>query len=104
MGPEDTYWKLVEEFRDDPAVEESTMMGHDCLRINGDFFGMIDGRGQLIVKVPAGRVDEIVGDGLGENVAPAGRVFREWVAIPAANEDLWQELLLEARDFVGNSA
>ena len=86
MGPDDIFWKLVEEFCEDQEVEDSTMMGHDCLRVNGEFFGMINGQGHLVVKLPAERVNELVASGAGENVAPSGRVFREWVAIPEPDE------------------
>ena len=100
MGPDEIYWKLVEEFCQDPDVEDSTMMGHDCLRLNGEFFGMINGRRQLVVKLPAERVNELVDAGVGENVAPAGRVFREWVAIPEPDEATWRGYLSEAKAFV----
>jgi hypothetical protein len=30
---------------------------------------------------------------------PAGKVFREWVAIPTVDRELWQAVLAEAVDF-----
>jgi hypothetical protein len=102
MGPDDIFWKLVAEFCEDPEVEDSTMMGHDCLRFNGEFFGMISGGGHLIVKLPAARVNELVDAGAGENVAPAGKVFREWVAIPEPDETIWRGYLGEAKEFAGS--
>jgi hypothetical protein len=49
-------------------------------------------------------VGELIANGVGEPFAPAGRVFREWVAIPQPDRERWQRLLTEARDHVGPSA
>jgi hypothetical protein len=35
-----------------------------------------------LVKLPQPRVGQLIAAGHGEPFAPAGRVFREWVAIP----------------------
>ena len=35
----------------------------------------------------------------GIEFAPAGKVFREWVAVPVPDRALWQSLLSEAVDF-----
>jgi hypothetical protein len=42
-------------------------------------------------------------DGDGEPFAPAGRVFREWVAITTIDRNLWQSVLAEAVDFARES-
>lgn len=42
----------------------------------------------------------LVDDGEGEHFAPAGRTFRQWVALPRPDRDLWEALLREARAFV----
>jgi hypothetical protein len=80
------------------------MMGLPCLRIDGDFFASATGDGgALLVKLPAERVRAAVEAGEGENFAPAGRVFREWLAIPLEREEDWEDYLEEARRFVGGS-
>jgi len=53
----------------------------------------------LIVKLPRERVAELVDSGRGDPFAPAGKVFREWVAIPIVDRPLWQQLLAEAVAF-----
>jgi hypothetical protein len=40
----------------------------------------------MVVKLPAERVAEILESGKGLPVAPAGKVFKEWVEIIAAEE------------------
>lgn len=55
--------------------------------------------GELIVKLSAERVTELIDEGIGVTFAPNGRVFKEWMAVPEPNEPLWRELLDEAREF-----
>ena len=96
------FWDLVEPMFDD-HVDKSTMMGLPCVRIDGSFFASLDHRsGNLIVKLPANRVSELVEAGTGLAFAPAGRTFREWVAIPNEDEEHWSELIAEARTFVSS--
>jgi hypothetical protein len=49
------------------------MMGSCCLRVDGEFTAMIHTKtGELIVKLPAGRVAELVEAGTVETFAPTG--------------------------------
>jgi hypothetical protein len=50
-----------------------------------------------VVKLSRDRVTELVQRREGESFAPAGKVFNEWVSIPA-DRSLWQQLLAEAVD------
>lgn len=85
---------------DRPGVERSTMMGLPCLRLNGAFFASCDRRtGDLLVKLPEARVDELVDTGRAHAFAPAGRRFRQWAAIPLKRGRSWQRLLDEAVAF-----
>lgn len=77
------------------------MMGLPCLRTNGAFFASYDTRtGRLLVKLPASRVQELIADGTAEPFAPAGRTFREWVAVPAGGSTTWTSLPAEAFHFL----
>lgn len=99
MTGEELFWDLAEPMYADPAVQRSTMMGLPCLRLDGQFFASLDRRtSALLVKLPQQRVAQLIADGIGEPFAPAGRVFREWVAIPKPDRRRWQHLLIEARD------
>ncbi|MEO3859876.1 hypothetical protein [Acrocarpospora sp. B8E8] len=98
MSPEELFWDLAEPMLTDPAITRSTMMGLPCLRHDGRFFASLDRHGQaLIVKLPRQRVTQLIQDGIGRPFAPAGKVFREWVALPDPDEQRWHDLIAEAR-------
>jgi len=85
----------------DEAISKGTIMGFPCLRVNGEFFASADHRnGDLVVKLPGDRVQQLIGQGIGKSFVPAGRTFKEWAAIPERHTLTWNELLKEARLFV----
>jgi hypothetical protein len=105
MTAEELFWELVEPMFADPAVRRSMMMGLPCVRFDGRFFASLDRRsGALLVKLPAQRVRQLIDSGCGQPFAPAGRTFREWVAITAPDRQRWQALLAEARDHASGTA
>lgn len=88
------FWALAERLLGEPPVTRSTMMGFPCLRFDGRFFASIDRASKdLVVKLPAARVEELIASGQGTVFAPNHRVFREWVAVPVPDRDLWAALL-----------
>ena len=97
------FWELAELLQAaDPRVAEGTIMSSRCLRLDGDFLAMVDTRaGHLVVKLSAERVSELVDAGEGHPFAPAGRVFREWLAVGDPDEGRWRAMLDEAVAFVG---
>ena len=99
---EGVFWELVDELRmEDPRVEEGTMMGGRCARVGGEFLALVDFKGSgLVVKLPRARVTELIAEGVGLPFAPAGRMFREWVAIPKRDRRRWRNLLREGIAFV----
>jgi len=103
MTPDDLFWSLAGELSAiDSRVVEGTIMGGRCLRVGKEFLGLVDFKGSgLVVKLPKPRVAELIEQGLGEPFAPAGKVFREWVSIPAADRKVWKALMLEGIEFVG---
>lgn len=95
---EERFWELAAPLETHPAVRRSTMMGLPCLRYDGRFFASFDRRDQaLLIKLDRQRVTDLIDDGIGQPFAPAGRVFREWVAIP--QDQHWLGLLEQARAF-----
>ena len=94
------YEELTDDLLYDPGIGRATMMGYPCVRLAGRFLASYDDKARsLVVKLPRGRVTELVENGDGEPFAPAGRVFREWVSIPTIDRSLWQRVLAEAVDF-----
>jgi TfoX/Sxy family transcriptional regulator of competence genes len=72
------------------------------LRINDKIFAMLV-EGELVVKLPKERVDELVGSGVGERFdAGKGRPMKEWASIAPAASRRWKALVEEARAFVGS--
>lgn len=97
---EDRFWELAAPLMGDGAVTRSTMMGYPCLRYRGRFFASIDRTtGALLVKLPQDRVAQAIRQGHGRAFAPAGRTFREWVAVPATQARRWDALMREALAF-----
>ena len=96
---EDLFWDCAAQLYEIDGLVESTMFGFRCLRVDGQFVAMpADCR--LWVKLPEKRVTQLIEAGQGEICAPSGRPFREWVQVPALDEDLWMALLRESIDFV----
>lgn len=100
------FWTLADDLIAEGKVEEGTMMGHHCLRSTsgGGFVATVErSSGDLVTKLPRARVEELIESGIGAPFAPAGKVFREWVAISADHDDRWEELISESIAFVSES-
>jgi hypothetical protein len=96
----DLYDELTDDLLYDPSIGPATMMGFPCVRMAGRFLASYDDKARcLVVKLPRERVTELVDAGVGDPFAPAGKVFREWVAISTVDRELWQRVLAEAVDF-----
>lgn len=96
-------WDLAVELQAaDERVVEGTIMSSPCLRVGKEFLAMNHHKKQgLVVKLPADRVAELIEAGQGESFAPAGKVFKEWLAVTEVDETRWRELLNEGIAFVG---
>lgn len=94
---QERFWALAGPLLKQAGVTRSTMMGFPCLRLDGDFFASCDhGTGELVVKLDAPRVAELIAAGKAEPFAPSGRQFREWAVIPIRRHRSWSGLLDEA--------
>jgi hypothetical protein len=93
--------RLVEEHA---AVEQGRILYSTGLKTGGKFFGFVT-RGELVVKLPAERVDELVSSGAGLPFdAGKGRPMREWVRLRPADEVACAAHLRDARRFVAAQA
>ncbi len=74
--------------------------GSTSLKTDGKIFAMLV-KDRLVVKLPAARVEELVGEGVGEAFDPGhGRVQKEWLSVRGAEPDQWQALATESEAFV----
>ena len=98
--PTDFFWEASAAALTRSGVVTGTMMGFPCLRVSGAFFASCDHRsGDLIVKLPRHRVEQLIAAGVGKPFAPAGRAFREWILIAGRDQARWAQLIDEARAF-----
>lgn len=88
--------RLLEE---DPDLEQGRMFTATGLKTAGKFFAMTS-RGELVVKLPAERVDELVAAGRGHPFEAGRRVMKEWVSLRPDDEATCAAYVTEARSFV----
>lgn len=99
---------IAEAFAKDNKVTRETRQGFGsgALKVNGKIFAMVSSRNDFVVKLPKGRVDELVQAGVGTRFEPGtGRVMKEWLAMAReAKAPSWLDLAREAREFVGSKS
>ena len=54
IAPEELFWQLAADLqREDPRIQESTIMNGRCLRVGKEFLALVDYKGSgLVVKLP----------------------------------------------------
>ena len=84
------------------GVTSGTGFGtNEGLRVSGKIFAMLV-RGELVVKLPKDRVDELVDSGAARRFdAGKGRPMKEWASVPVSASRRWKGLVEEAKTFVG---
>lgn len=98
---DELFWDVAEPLIAAGKADEGELMRSRCVRVGKEFLAMPEYRtGDLVVKLPRERVDELIASGDGLAFAPAKKVFREWVQVPARDEALWKGLLTEGVEFV----
>jgi hypothetical protein len=109
-GPgEQRFAELAAGLRGEPDVQPGTGFGTSPgLRVGGRIFAM-SVRGELVVKLPAGRVDELVAAGSGRRFERGeGRPMKEWLTVPTdtgtGTRADWPGLAAEALAFVRAAA
>ena len=95
---------IVTAFARDRQVNCGRMFSsNSVLNVNGKIFAMLT-KGNLVVKLPKARVDEMVSRGHGTHFDPGhGRLMKEWVVVGPGKLD-WIELAREARRSVKGSS
>jgi TfoX/Sxy family transcriptional regulator of competence genes len=100
--PEQLWEPIAKDQLAKRGVTSSTGFGtNEGLRVSGKIFAMLV-RGELVVKLPRDRVDELVDAGAARRFdAGKGRPMKEWASVPASASRRWRGLVEEARTFVG---
>jgi hypothetical protein len=92
---------LAEPYLAMPDVDWGRMLSATGLRVRGKVFGLVNHEGQLMVKIPEARADELVADGTVQRVVMRDREMREWVELDYdAGETAWADLLAGAHAFL----
>jgi hypothetical protein len=74
--------------------------GSTSLKSDGKIFAMLV-KDRLVVKLPATRVEALVGEGVGERFDPGhGRIQKEWLSVTGDDPDRWRALATESEAFV----
>jgi hypothetical protein len=101
---ESRYAHLVAEMSRNPGVtcaaEGKGFGSSGQLKVGGRIFAMVV-RGELVLKLPAARVAELVTSGEGQHFdAGKGKPMREWLVLSADSDKPWLALTREAHEFV----
>ena len=105
MTPDDAYAAIEAHLLAKPGVTRSVKRGfaEGGLMTAGKLFAVRHRGDQLLLKLPAGRIEALIATGKGAAFAmgaSGARVMKEWVlAQPEAAED-WLDLATEAEAFV----
>ena len=101
MALQERFEDLVDDLLAEPGVTPpgGGGFGRSAVRWQGRIFVMFV-RGQLVLKLPAQRVDELVERGEGDRFdANKGTPMREWLSLDAAGSEPWLPLAREALAF-----
>jgi hypothetical protein len=105
-GPPDArYEDLIADLVGEPGVTppQGGGFGRSAVRFNGKIFVMFV-RGQLVLKLPEDRVDEMIAAGHGARFdANKGTPMREWLSLDPGSDQPWLRLAREALDFARSS-
>jgi hypothetical protein len=98
------FEEIVDELVGLPGVTppaSGSGFGRSAIRFNGKIFAMFV-RGQLVLKLPEDRVDDLIATGHGRRFdANKGKPMREWLALNASSDLAWLPLAREALSFAG---
>lgn len=105
IDPRERFAALVAVIGHEPGVTppdaSSRRFGSSALKVNGSIFAMLT-RGRLVVKLPRGRVDDLIQEGIGSAFdAGKGTPMKEWLIVLDDADDMWRALAREALDYVG---
>ncbi len=90
---------LLDEMERASKAQPGRRFGSNGLKVKGKLFALFT-RGNLVVKLPAGRVTALVASGTGQRFDPGhGRLMKEWLTVTSLQAP-WTDLVKEAHAFV----
>ncbi len=93
----DVYAEVKAHFANDLEVEVRKGKGAQGIKRGGKMFVMFM-KGDLIVKLPKNRVNEVINTGDGKPFDPGtGKPMKKRVLIPANKRDTWIKYSIEAK-------
>jgi hypothetical protein len=93
--------RLAEPYLAREGVSWGRMFSSTGLSVRGKIFAVVNHAGNLMVKVPEARADELDTAGEAVRMNMHGREMREWVEMrPEQGDDAWGSLLDEAFAYV----
>jgi hypothetical protein len=105
MMPEQRYEDLVDEFAGEDGVllpQGGSGFGRSAVRFQKKIFVMLV-RGRLVLKLPASRIDALIGAGEGVRFdANKGTPMKEWFSLDPQSRLPWLPLAREALDFASS--
>jgi TfoX/Sxy family transcriptional regulator of competence genes len=96
---EKSFAAVSERLSQEPDVEQGSAFQSPGLKVHGKIFAMLV-KGELVVKLPAERVNELVSAGAGRPFESGRRVMKEWVSLRPADEEAYAAYVVEAHNFV----
>jgi predicted DNA-binding protein (MmcQ/YjbR family) len=97
MDSDELLSRLAEPYLARPDVTWGRMFSSTGLSVRGKIFAVVNHAGNLMVKVPESRADELESSGEANHMVMRGREMREWVEMqPQRGEAAWATLLAEA--------
>jgi TfoX/Sxy family transcriptional regulator of competence genes len=104
VNPDHRYAELVQKMTGRSGVTRVTegkgFGASGQLKVHGRIFAMLV-RGELVLKLPRARVDQLVESGDGTRFdAGKGKPMREWFVLSPRSTKRWLPLVEEAMDFV----
>jgi TfoX/Sxy family transcriptional regulator of competence genes len=103
-SPEERYAAICAGFENEPGVTRPSRarktFGSATLKLHDRIFAMLV-RGNLVVKLPAHRVDAMIASGEGHRYEPGpGRLMKEWLSVePTVAQSTWLALAHEAYEY-----
>jgi TfoX N-terminal domain len=102
VAAEEKYNQIAEHLKVTENVSKGSMFGAKCIKINRKVFAMFF-NDEMVFKLPPERQQHVLAIEGAHHFEPMpGRPMKDWVSVP--DQERWEELALEALDFLKANA